>query len=603
MLVNFNSEKVKKLNNNINLSKKAILSGTLSISLLLSGCNKTVFDIKYGFNKSLIFGDDSAIVLDVKQWKDYSGEQLQLITNDNFALLTSSFDTNCFYGDSKKYNIHEIAKNALVSDEVYHLTKDESGNTIFNKDMLDTNWSFNKSITFNGNNAIILPIDDWKDYSGEQLQVITDDGLVLVLSSYNSKLVNDEKSKIKAIDFAQSYIGSDGKVVDLSNDKRTGFNYDLIDTKMAFNKVIIMKKNSCIILPITKWCDYEGEQLQLTIKGGPTIVTAAYDTIMINDVKSKIKANDIANALSDKVIDLANGYNVESIFNKKIIDLNYGFSNAIFSNNNSSSALKINKWCDYEGEQLQIKLNTNDVILSSSIMLDLINGGTSKLNATELSKMYIDNNGKNIDKSYRDISTEIHNKYILDLEQKFKYALKVVDGNVTIIPLKKWKDFYNSDGGEDKADSPNCEQIQLILPDNTVLVTTAYDTLLVDNVTDIKEIAELVRGENGIISDLTPYVGAPNVSGWNFSLFDTKYKFNYAILNNGVTSQLFPIKNWLDFSEGEQLQLNFDDNTGFLSSFVNVTLIKPETVGIEEVIANAFSGNLENNKSLVKKYN
>ena len=100
MLVNFNSEKVKKLNNNINLSKKAILSGTLSISLLLSGCNKTVFDTKYGFNKSLIFGDDSAIVLDVKQWKDYSGEQLQLITNDNFALLTSSFDTNCFYGDN-----------------------------------------------------------------------------------------------------------------------------------------------------------------------------------------------------------------------------------------------------------------------------------------------------------------------------------------------------------------------------------------------------------------------------------------------------------------------------------------------------------------------
>ena len=602
MIVNFNSKKVKQLNSKINLSRKAILSGTLSLSLLLSGCNKTIFDTKYGFDKSLIFGYDSAIILDVKDWKDYSGEQLQLITNDNFALLTSSFDTNCFYGNSSIYNIRDVAKNGVVSDNVYHLTEDDNKDTVFNKDILDTNWSFNKSITFNGNNALILSIGDWKDYSGEQLQVITNDGLTLLLSSYHSKLAYDQKSKITAYEFASSYVGNDGKVVDLSNNNQVGFNYDFIDTKLAFNKVLIMKEESCVILPISDWCDYEGEQLQVTIKNGPTILTASYDTILLNDVKSNLKAYDIACALSDNVIDLAENYNVESFFNKKIMDLDYGFSNAIFSSNNSSSALKIDKWCDYEGEQLQIKLDTNDVILSSSVMLDLVNGGTSKINASELSKMYIDNNGKNIDMSHGNVSDDSFNKYILDLEQKFKYALKIVDGNVTIIPLKKWQDFYNSDGGKDEADSPNCEQIQLILPDDTVLVTTAYDTLLVDNVTDIKDIAELVRGENGAISDLTPFVGEPNVSGWNFSIFDTKYSFEHAILCNGKTSQLFPIRNWLDFSEGEQLQLNFNDNTGFLGSFVNVTLVKPETLNIEEVIAQAFSGDLENNKKLVKKY-
>ena len=209
--------------------------------------------------------------------------------------------------------------------------------------MLDTNWSFNKSITFNGNNALILPIGDWKDYSGEQLQVITNDGLTLLLSSYHSKLAYDQKSKFTAYDFASSYVGSDGKVVDLSNDNKVGFNYDFIDTKLAFNKVLIMKEDSCVILPISDWCDYEGEQLQITIKNGPTIVTASYDTILLNDVESNIKAIDVASALSDNVIDLAENYNIATIFNKKLLDFDYGFSNAIFSNDNSSSALKIDK--------------------------------------------------------------------------------------------------------------------------------------------------------------------------------------------------------------------------------------------------------------------
>ena len=602
MSFKFNKKAIEKRKGNFKVSKKAILAGVLTMSLALSGCNKTMFDTKYGFDKALILGDDSSMILDVEQWRDYSGEQIQLTTSDKFVLLTSSFDTNCFYGDSNKYSIEEVAKASTQSNEVYTLTKDDNGNTIYNKDILDTNWSFNKSITFNGNNALILPVGQWTDYSGEQLQVITKDGLTLILSSYNSKLVCDSYSNITAYEFAQNYVGSDGKVVDLSNPNSVGFNYDLIDTEYGFNKAIIIKDETCTILPITEWTDYEGEQLQIKIKNGPTMVTAAYDTILVNDIDSKTKAYDIASALSDKVVDLASGHNEAGIFNKTIIDFNYGFSNAILSNDNSSSALKIDKWTDYEGEQLQIKLPTRDVILSSSTMLDLVNGGSSSMNASKLSEMYISDSGKNIDKSNNDTSFDVHNTYLLDLEQSFKYALKIVDGNVTIIPLKKWQDFYNTDGNEDKENSPNCEQIQLILPDGTAIVTTTYDTLLVDNVLDIREIAELVRGENGVISDLTEYVGKPTASGWNFSFFDTKYKFNYAILNNGQTSQVFSLKNWLDFEEGEQLQLNLNDNTGFLTSFVNTTLVSSKTEGIEEVIARAFSGDLEKDKDLVKIY-
>lgn len=601
MIINFNQENIEKLDGKGKVSKPVFLAGVLCFSMLLSGCNRTIFDTKYGFNKALIMGDDSAIVLDVKDWKDYSGEQLQLTTNDNFVLLTSSFDTNCFYGNSNTYSVEEIASSCTTDDEVYHLTKDEVGNVIYNKDILDTNWKFNKAITFNGNNALILPIGDWKDYSGEQLQVITPDGLTMILSSYNSKLIYDGESEISAYDFASSYVGSDGNVIDLAGDIDTGFNYDFVDMEFDFNKAIIIKDDSVVILPISEWCDYEGEQLQIKVVNGPTMVTAAYDTILLNDVTSKIKAFDIANALGKNVVDLADGYNQDGFFNKTVLDFNNGFTNVVFSNDNASAILKIKEWCDYEGEQLQVKLENGDVILSSSMMLDLINGGTSSINASFLGECYV-NDGKIIDKSNGDISSEFYNRTVFDFNNSFNYALKVIDGNVTIIPLESWKDFYNNDGGENEADSPNCEQIQLVMPDGTAIVTTAYDTLLVKSSSDIKDIAEYFRSKDGVISDLTSYVGKPTAGGWNRKFFDTKYKFDTAILNCGETCQVFPITNWLDFSEGEQLQLNLSDNTGFLTSFVNTTLVDPKTDGIAEILAKAFSGSLEKDKGLVKTY-
>lgn len=605
MLIKVNTTNIKKQKSKKLKLSSFLLCGLLSTNLL-TGCNRTVFDTKYGFDKALILGNDTSIIANVINWKDYEGEQLQFVTSDGLIILSSSFDTNCFYGSSTNYSIEKVAKNAISSEEEIYTIGEEQEKTTFNLDLLDTNWKFNKSITFNGNNALILPVAEWKDYEGEQLQIITPDGLIANLCSYNSKLINDEFSNTKAQDFASYYVGNDGNVTDLStNVKINGaFNKDIIDTKLGFNKAIIIKDNSVLILPISKWCDYEGEQLQLQIENGPLVVTAAYDTILINDISSTTKALDIAKSLSSNVIDLSADYTYDSpiIYNGTIIDLNYGFTNGIISNDNSATALKINKWCDYEGEQLQIELPNGDVILTSSIFLDLLNGGTSSLNATSLAGDYINENGKLIDKSNGNYESSVYNTYLLDTELKFQYALKVINGNVTIIPLKKWQDFANTDGNKDKENSPNCEQLQLILPDKTAIVTTAYDTILVktDNIMDI---AELFRGAEGVINDLTSYVGQPDVSGWNISLFDTKYHFSYAIFNNDSSTQIFPISKWRDYSEGEQLQLQFSDNTGFLTSFVNTTLVDPQTENIENIIAASFSGQLQENNKLVKKYN
>lgn len=607
MLIKLNSDNIKKLKNKGKRASCLILSGLLTTTLL-TGCNMTMLDTKFGFDKALILGDDTSIIASVTEWKDYSGEQLQFTIEDGLIVLSSSFDTNCFYGESSKYSAEEVAKNALSENgEIYNIGANTS-KTTFNKDMLDTNWTFNKTVTFNGNNAAIFSVAKWTDYSGEQLQIITPDGLIANLCTYNSKLLYDKESKTTAFDFASYYVGTDGKVTDFSytDEEAQSFNYDIIDTKYGFNKAIVLKEGGAIIFPITKWCDYEGEQLQLTIENGPMIVTAAYDTILINDIESKTKAIDIAKSLlSDgQVKDLTEGYNYDSqiTFNGTILDFAYGFPSGIISNSNSATALQITKWDDYEGEQLQIELPTGDIILTSSMFLDLLNGGTEEVNASTIARDYINEYGKIIDYANNDHSSRKHNKNLVDTTLSFKYALKIIDGNVTIIPLKKWQDFANTDGSRDKQDSPNCEQIQLVLPEDTAIVTTTYDTILVKNVSDIYDIAEIFRGPSGVISDLTPYVGNPSTN-FNLSLIDTKYYFDYAIFTNGITSQIFPLSKWKDFKEGEQLQISLPDDTGFLTSFVNTTLVSPKTDNIEEILASAFSGNLEEKKGLVKKYN
>ena len=57
MIINFNQENIEKLDGKGKVSKPVFLAGVLCFSMLLSGCNRTIFDTKYGFNKALIMGE------------------------------------------------------------------------------------------------------------------------------------------------------------------------------------------------------------------------------------------------------------------------------------------------------------------------------------------------------------------------------------------------------------------------------------------------------------------------------------------------------------------------------------------------------------------
>lgn len=63
--------------------------------------------------------------------------------------------------------------------------------TVGNKITIDLNYTFTKAITYIGDERIELKVKNWNDYDGEQIQVVTEDGKVYLLSTYNTILVSE----------------------------------------------------------------------------------------------------------------------------------------------------------------------------------------------------------------------------------------------------------------------------------------------------------------------------------------------------------------------------------------------------------------------------
>ena len=154
------------------VSKICTFAAMMVMLVTTSGCNRAIIDTKYGQNAALISGDDSAIILDIKDWKDYEGEQYQIRVTNGFVMLTSSFDTDLYFGNSNNYSVRKFANNLITNDgEVHDYYRDSSN--IFNYELLDLHWNYNKAALFNGNKALVFNLRNWKDYDGEQLQIVT----------------------------------------------------------------------------------------------------------------------------------------------------------------------------------------------------------------------------------------------------------------------------------------------------------------------------------------------------------------------------------------------------------------------------------------------
>ena len=78
---------------------------TLAACVSLVACNKDIFDFNYTFDCAIVTMNGKTIVLDIDQWTDYEGEQLQLRLTDGSVVLVSSFNTILIQTNGKKDSI------------------------------------------------------------------------------------------------------------------------------------------------------------------------------------------------------------------------------------------------------------------------------------------------------------------------------------------------------------------------------------------------------------------------------------------------------------------------------------------------------------------
>lgn len=577
--------------------KKFLIKAVAVISLLSMtyGCNRQLVDVTYAFKTAVLKNDGNTVFMPIAKWKDYAGEAVQLITNDAMAIYTSSYVADLINNNQNENLALNYAKAMADEDGTVSFYENSNNeNESFNYQLLDFQYNFDKAIIIQNDRAVVIPVAKWKDYNGEQIQIITPENVVFIVSTYNTLLVSDNKSIKKAVDLANMLVGEHGVVTDLAGDFRNAdFNLQLVDLKLSFNKAIMLGDDSNCILPLETWTDYEdGEQYQINVLNGLTQVCSSFNSILINDVNGKnITAEAISKALNTNLVDYSQGIDFGSKwFNKQILDLNYAFQNVVISNGSSSVVLPVKQWCDYDGEQLQFTYKNDVTMLSSSIDSSMYAPGSGDIKASDVASA-ISTNTINLDSDYR--LDSFYNKTIFDLKYKYPYALIVNDNSILILALDSWRDY---EGGE---------QLQLtLLGKETTLLSTAYDTKLVNlgnSGLSIQEVAGWFNDGSKQVVDLTN--GAKGFGKFNYQLVDTHWEFDYAIAINGDVATIIPIEKWIDYDgdyttdeDGnktytdytEQLQISFDGSSKIYSDNTNIKLVKAEDIEIVEQIARGY---------------
>lgn len=66
--------------------KKIILIA--SLILVLTGCNRTILDTTYTFNKAVCYYGNNEVIYDIDSWTDYEGEQIQIKVDGTTYLIS-----------------------------------------------------------------------------------------------------------------------------------------------------------------------------------------------------------------------------------------------------------------------------------------------------------------------------------------------------------------------------------------------------------------------------------------------------------------------------------------------------------------------------------
>ena len=113
--------KIKNLNFSKNCKTKLVtyvLAGTITATALVGCGNMDMWDSQYTFNKAIIFGENTATIVEIEQWGDYDGEQFQIKLKDGFVMVTSSIDTKLIDDRNSDITAEDLARSIKGEDVV-----------------------------------------------------------------------------------------------------------------------------------------------------------------------------------------------------------------------------------------------------------------------------------------------------------------------------------------------------------------------------------------------------------------------------------------------------------------------------------------------------
>lgn len=302
-------------------------------------------------------------------------------------------------------------------------------------------------------------------------------------------------------------------------------------------KVVIMNDKEDFYVSVDQWELYDNGQLRIDVSNGSSFDTTLGDAIIVDGNNQDMEANLAIETMYD-----------DSSYVSDVKELECLAENKMISYNDKESRDEQTVWLQSEN---------GDMVLTSQSLWNFLK---------EENKELLD-----------ELSVKENSQYVSDI--RFNYALKVIDGNVTIIPF--YGQLYNLDN------LTAYNSVELILPDNTAITTTVSDTLFVNNITDINRLASLFVGKDGVVTNIEDYLDySPSSNAFTLEIGGRNYP--YAILDAEKVSDAFNIAQWVN--GGDTMELYFQDGSGLLTSNTNVTLVDPATEGIEQVFADAFSG-------------
>jgi len=187
-----------------------------------------------------------------------------------------------------------------------------------NKQVFDFNKNFNVALEPNGDNISIASIISYNDYDGTQVQFVTTDGLRIVSSTHQLQLlnVNNQESLNNYINYLTD---SNDQVTYCDNDTNydKNWNKELFDFAKTFNKAIILKDDSALIVDLDTWKDYEDDKIQIRLIDGTYILTEVDNIKLVNDLDAAEGALEKYAASLCGSIDNVKYYGSQTLVKKK----------------------------------------------------------------------------------------------------------------------------------------------------------------------------------------------------------------------------------------------------------------------------------------------